>query len=406
MGIATQAEITQGLKSLLSLTMIYDVTSNGFIQNVDTGQRVMINVNGEKKPIFVYNESLPDGNDYVVFNPLNEHVASFEPASSWFYNVMRSALFARLREAIHLTIVFMQKNNRVEISDEYQNVPTDPSPKCLTKIAAKNMGKNKPLSHMVDKETLIRINEYLDTDDASINFIYAVYNKKYRKATLNVPLITQTEEDWESGTDKKRMRKNDVTVLKNILHGIFGNLGEEWEEKAPSITGPGKLTTLLSVYYLAYEKLMPFLEIIDQLMLDEDIPSLCPDLSVLSGFIGNIERFSKGVLWLVPGGKDPVKKESVIPDPQTSIPTHHPTHRPTHSKSSSGIPDPSDYFPPQNPYNQGFNQPSMWGNQPSVFPQQFGRPNMGYTGQSRFGNPAPQFGQPTMGGFGGQGYSW
>ena len=383
MNIATQAEITQGLKDLIKLTMIYDVTNNGFINNTHTGKQAMVNVHGEKKPIFVYHESLPDGNDYVVFNPLNEHASAFEPASSWFYNVMRSSLFARVREAIHLSIIFMQKSNGIVIQDTYQNVPTDPSPKCLTKIAAKNMGKNKPLSHLVDKETLVRIDEYLDTDDANINFIYAVYNKKHRKSKLHVPLIAFNEEEWESGTDKKRMRKNDIIVLKNILHGIFGNLDEEFEVKAPSIECPGKLYTMLSVYYKTYEKVLPFLEIIDELMIDEDSPPICPDLSILSGFITNIQRFSKGVLWLVPGGKDVVKKESGIPSP--SIPSPMIMAPVTSQVQKSRIPDPSDFLPqqPQNPYTQQ----GVWS------PQQ----TMGNMGAPRLGVQRPMFGQPGFG---------
>ena len=375
--MSIQQEITQGLKSLLDLTMLYGVTNNGFVQNLNKGERVMVNVNQEKRHIFVYSESLPDGNDYVVFNPLNEHVTSFDTASNWFYSVMRSALFARTCEAINLALVFMQKSNGIEVKDAYQHVSIKPSPKCLTKIGAQSVGKNKHLTNLVDKETLDRIKDFLDTEYANLHTIYPVYNKRHRKGKLCIPLITESEEDWENGVDKKKMRKNDVTVLKHILTGIFGNV-EDIEAKAPSIEGPGKLTTLLTLYYHAYEKLLPFLEIIDELLIDEELPTLSPDMTILSNFIGNIERFSKGVLWLVPGGKDPVRKES-----STSIPT-------------SRIPDPSDFPSAQPLYPQGqpmFGQPTL-GN-PYMSQQQ---PNRGYTGVSRFGT-APQWGQPMWGAY-------
>ena len=295
-------EVEQCLTDLIRMTSAFDVNANGFVYEVKSGKLWTQKMeNGVDAPICVYREQLPPATEpHFVFNPFQEHLECFVKTSNMFYSMWRTSLYGRVIQVIKLVIRSIQKSNGVKIDDDSTLSQVGTNHKELIKVGALNAENGKKLSSLIDEKSFDNISQFIESKEQKVNLIYIAYNKRMRSSSLKIDMIT--DDDYFDVNDAKKMRKQDIFALKAILMGIFGLKKkedlEEFKETCEDVKTPGKLSTWLTVLFKAYQKLNPFLKIIDDLCDGNDWSI---DLSALQHHITNLDKYAATTKWNTTG---------------------------------------------------------------------------------------------------------
>lgn len=284
--MAKAKHVTKAIEFLIGITGTYALNEDGYV--IDTSKDKIVKVKstsadsqGELRDLISFQEEIRDQNA-VVLNPFSEGTGTTAD-QNWFYSTETISLAGKLYltfvEIASWIVLDKQKDNDFEL------------PTKVVKFIA-------PYAKDVDKTTLKEL-ESIGKDFDRLIKIW--YDRHTKEAQLRCALFSERKMSFKDNFPK--VRKKTWNVLDNIMAKIFeldldaqdDAILDDFRVKSDLISIP-RVEAYLGVVKKVYEKLNPYLEMIDEVNLNT---SYAIDMSTFNRHMKNLEDYYDASKFLV-----------------------------------------------------------------------------------------------------------
>ena len=417
----TIKDVTQDLKSLMSLTKIYTADNEGFWYDKGLEERVKYARDADSDPreIIIFQDPVPKGK-FLFFNPYSEGFSRKSPAVQLFWRLTRVAFNVNLTTVMfHVVNEILNHKNEL-VTDSNHTLPHE-----VLRMSAGNVDKKTTFYDIVDEKLIDEFNTLIKRLNSEC--VHTPYLHAQMTTVVKIRALTDPTWDEEFGKD---IRKKSLIGFKLLLMNVLGisspeDLNNFTVKYNPDIKSAAPLYATLSVYLKLYSAFNDTIEAAYSAF-GESAADQVIDLGELEGIIERSSAayaIAKHMVEPVIPKKDAVDTTSANTTGLNLNPTTSNVHSPygRFTKPNQVVPvQPSMYMPPQPQTGTQYgrfstqvvapNNPVGFGVQPNGFaprpapqgyyahqPQQQGvfgqQPNM-FAGNSGFSTPqAMTFGQ-------------
>lgn len=305
-------EVSDFIKFCIRMGGVFDVDLDGYIVSKVSEEKFTVNINGKERNIIIFQKEIDD-NDAIILNPLNESVNIESKDKVYFYKILSLGLFGKVTGLVNRII-------DTRLSKDGEDIPIN---------IAKFVSQFSDIDEKFKSEFELLIKD-------NLKFMNVFYRKKFKEARFRC-LVFEEDERQEFKIRKKSWKT--IDKIFNVLFNIPSDIEDReqyvidtFSYKTTNITCP-KLKSTLMVYNKLYFNLNKYFEIME-------LEDLIVDLTELSYYINNLEKYYNKVKWMVQptsieDEKEEVKSESEIITNQPYV-SETPNGVPIVTKSAAG----------------------------------------------------------------------
>lgn len=308
------SDVTNFIKDMIDMTMIFTTDEAGYVIYKKSGDRVTINENGKQSPLIVYQEVIND-NTALIINPLAEGSQNAAESTIWFFDTQKTALLGRVFTLIEV-IMRTALDEKKATGDKDTHLSME-----ILNIASK-------IIEAIDPNTLKEFSHITDSNKEVINeFMTIYYQRKQLRSVLRCGLFDQVVPDvptWKSKFPSSKVRAKTWLVIDTIVMSILNVKDKDdlskFIGKADEISC-AKLSSFLNVLLAVYREINPLLDIIN--------PDIAIDLSKFAFHLNRLTAYADNAKFMIQPSRThvaPATQQTLIPGVAPQVPMATPVY--------------------------------------------------------------------------------